>query len=133
MYWSWAGNSLISGKMLKIFLLISFSLVSSNSYGCLIGKGSLSIDGEIFPLHQKFEPKKKYLFPAGSFLLQIRLVEKGKKLKLSYVIKEKRGTTLMIISRGDEEDMEEGQEREIFAKGLPGKPNSIISFTFEHI
>jgi hypothetical protein len=118
--------------MLKIFYLTLFFL-SINTYACWLGRGQFSIDGESWPIHQKFELGKGYIFPGGSFLLELRLVEKDKKLNFSYSLKEKKDLKLLTISSGEEEDMKPSETKSIFAKGLPGKPHSIISITFDHI
>lgn len=119
--------------MLRVFLFLSFLTLCFHSHACWIARGTFSIDGETFPLHQKFELKKDYVFPAGAYLLQIRLLSGEKKIHVRYVILEKKGTRLVNISKGEEEEIEPSKEREIFAKGLPGQPNSIITLTFQNI
>ena len=120
--------------MLKKISTIFFLFFSVNAFSCWIAEGSFSTDGEVWKFNQKFEHNKEYIIPAGEFSVHLVLVEKNKKPDiLKYEIKQKKGLKLELISKGEEEDLELSQVRDIFAKGEEGKPNSIITIKLSKI
>jgi len=117
-------------KLLIISALMMFSL---SAIACWKVEGTLGVDGETYKIHQKFDHGKEYLFPMGSFILKLTLKPgKDKKHKVSYVLQEKKGVTLTLVTKG-EEDISEEKTEEIFAKGEEGQPNSIITLKLNHI
>ena len=118
--------------MLRILIISSF-FFCLNSYACWLARGDFSIDGEAFPILQKFDKGKDYVISGGTFLLHLRLQKKEQKLSLTYSLEERKGTKLILITKGEEQSIAPGKHKEIFAKGLPGQPHSIISLTFENI
>lgn len=132
MYRSWPGNRPVGGKMLTKFLTIAFLTFSLNAFACWKVEGSLSVDGESWKLNQKIEHNKEYIFPMGTFILKMT-VKPGKTQKLVYVVQEKKGTTLTLVTKGEEEEIKVGESRDIYAKGEEGQPNSIITVKLTNI
>lgn len=118
---------------LFVVMLMFFSFSSFAGCNCWTAEGSLGVDGETWKFNQRFENKKEYIFPMGTFILKMK-VNRGEKNvhTFVYVVQEKKGITLTDITEGDEE-IKEGVDREIFAKGKPGQPNSIIAIKLIHI
>ncbi|MFP5386751.1 MAG: hypothetical protein ACLGHN_11770 [Bacteriovoracia bacterium] len=120
--------------MLRFLLLLVFMSFSVSAFACWKVVGSLSVDGETYKINNRFDHNKEYLFPMGNFIVKLLLKPQDKKRNtLVYVIHEKKGTKLTLISKGEEEDLIEGAERDIFAKGEEGQPNSIITVKLIHI
>jgi hypothetical protein len=112
--------------MLVKFLTAALLLVSLNAYACWKVEGSLAVDGETWKINQKFEHNKEYILPMGPFILKM-LIKSGKKTQtLNYVVQEKKGTVLSLVTQGTEDDIKVGESRDIYAKGEEGLPNSII-------
>lgn len=90
-------------------------------------EGSFAVDGETWKIDNKIEHNKEHIFPAGTFIVKLTVKPQDKKLNtLSWVVHEKKGNSLVLVTKGDEEDIEAGKTREIYAKGEEGQPNSII-------
>ena len=134
MYWCRPGNCSLGGKMLRIFFLFTFLLLSFNAIACWKVEGTFSVDGESYKINNRFDHNKEYLFPMGNFIVKMLLKPQDKKRNtLIYTIHEKKGTTLSLVSKGEEEGIGEGKERDIYAKGEEGQPNSIITIKLIHI
>lgn len=133
MYRCWSGNCDIGGKMLKL-LLIGLLIISTNAFACWKVEGTFSVDGETWKINNKFEHNKEYIMPTGNFILKLTLKSQDKKKNtLLYVVHEKKGTTLALVTKGEEENIEAGKEREIYARGEEGQPNSIITVKLTNI
>lgn len=109
--------------MLKKFFpfLVFFSL---NASACLRIEGSVSLDGEIWKISNKITQGKNYLLPLGDFIFKYKIEDKQ---TFTYSIHERRESSLVLITKGDEENIEVGKIREIYAKGEEGHPHSIIT------
>lgn len=128
MYWCRARDRGIGGEMLKSCLLLFLIAFSASALACWKVEGKFAVDGETWKINQKFEHNKEYIVPAGNFLLKLTLKPQEKNLStLSYVVHEKKGVSLTLITQGEEEDIKAGETRDIFAKGEEGQPNSIIT------
>lgn len=120
--------------MLRVFLALSILFSSANSMACWLVEGSLAIDGETFKFGQKVEHKKEYLFPLGNFILKFTLTPQDKKTtSIRYVIQEKKGIKLHLITKGEEENLKENVKRDIFARGEESQPNSILTLKLINI
>ncbi len=118
--------------MLKIILGLCL-LLSLSAHACWKVEGSFAVDGETWKINQKFDHDKDYMFSMGTFILKLRIgATKNKKNSLQYSVQEKKGTTLGLITKG-EEDIEVDKTKEIFAKGEEGQPNSILTIKMIHI
>lgn len=132
MYWCRSGNRTLGGKMLiKLFtiLILTFSL---SALACWKVEGSLAVDGETWKLNQKIEHGKEYIFPMGTFILKMTF-KSGKNPTLVYVVQEKKGTKLTLVTQGEEEELKVGESRDVYAKGEEGQPNSIITVKLTNI
>lgn len=64
----------------------------------------------------------------------LTLITKDKKRPtLKYEIKEKTNLKIILVSKGEEEDLELDKSKDIYAKGEPGQPHSIISIKISKI
>lgn len=112
---------------MKIIITLLAFVLSSAALACWKVEGSLGVDGETWKFSQRFDHNKEYIFPMGSFILKMTLKPQSKKEHtLVYVVQERKEKSITLVTEGDE-DVEEGQQREIFAKGKEGQPNSIIT------
>lgn len=119
--------------MLKKITTLILLLISVEAFACLRAVGALAVDGEKWKLDQKIEADKEYAFPMGSFILRFTIIEKDKKHVMKYVVEEKKGASLVLVTKGQEEDIESGKSHDIFAKGEQGQPNSIITIKLTNI
>jgi hypothetical protein len=90
-------------------------------------EGSFAVDGETWKIDNKVEHNKEHIFPAGNFIVRLTVKPQDKKLNsLSWTVHERKANSLVLVTKGTEEDIEAGKSREIYAKGEEGQPNSII-------
>jgi hypothetical protein len=112
-------------KKLFILTLLSFSL---SAFACWKVEGSFAVDGDTWKINQKFNHGQEYSFPMGTFILTMKFrSEKDKSQTLLYKVQEKKGTTLTLVTEGEEEALKVGETRDVYAKGKEGQPNSIIT------
>ena len=115
------------------FLILVFLLASFNAFACLNLEGSLAVDGELFKFNQKCDNAKKYSFPLGNFILNMTVEPgNGKIHPVIYTVHEKKGITLTLVTKGDDE-LTEGTTKEIYAKGEENQPNTIIILKLKNI
>lgn len=93
---------------------------------------SLGVDGETWKTDQAvFEEGKEKTFDFGRHIMKLTLKkskeEKG--LDVSYLVQEKKGNLTVVVNKGTE-IIEENAKAEIYAKGEPNQPHSIITFKF---
>lgn len=93
---------------------------------------SLGVDGETWKTDQAvFEEGKEKTFDFGRHIMKLT-VKKSKEekgLDVSYLVQEKKGNLTIVVNKGSE-IIEENSKAEIYAKGEPNQPNSIITFKF---
>jgi hypothetical protein len=118
---------------MKVLLALMLIIASFSALACWKVEGTVGVDGETYQIHQKFDHGKEYLFPMGAFILKMTLKPgKEKKHQVNYVLHEKKGVTLTLVTKGEDEISEDKTE-EIFAKGEEGQPNTIITLKLKHI
>lgn len=133
MYRGWTRDRSIGGKMLKILAVIFSFILALNVWACWKVEGNLAVDGETFKLNQKFVHGKDYSFPMGSFILSLSIHQrKNGNNVVKYLLQEKKGASLVLVTKGEEEIKNESS-KDIFAKGEEGQPNSIITLKINHI
>lgn len=125
MYRRWSGHRPIGGKMLIKLFTVGLLTLSLNAFACWKVEGSLAVDGETWKINQKFEHNKEYILPMGPFILKMT-IKPGKTQTINYVVQEKKGTVLTLVTKGTEDEIKVGEARDIYAKGEEGQPNSII-------
>lgn len=108
------------------YLALVLIFVSYSALACWKVEGSFAVDGETYKFHQKVEHDKDYKFPGAHFILSMKLKKIDKKnSEITYKIEEKKGLKLVLITEGEDEVIV-GNNKEIYAKGEEGQPNSII-------
>lgn len=133
MYRSWSGYRCLGGKMLKKSIALLGLLLSFNLFACWNVEGEVAVDGETYKINQKFVHNKEYSLPMGSFIFSLKIVPgKSKTHEIKYKLVEKKKLSLVLITQGDDEITEKTQ-KEIFAKGEEGQPNSIITIKITDI
>jgi hypothetical protein len=130
-----SGNCPVGGTMLKIIISILLVIAALPAFGCWNLQGSYAIDGETYQFANKVDPNKDYLFPAGAFHIKLRLVQHEKKetITLFYEIQERKASKLVLVTKGEEEDILLLRQTDVFAKGELGQPNSILTLKLTHI
>lgn len=110
-------------KILGLFLL----LVSSSAWACWSIDLNLGIDGEDYKFQQKIDHDKKYAFPLGPYILNLKLIKnKNKMINFEYKLEERKEKKLILITQGEEE-IAINVKKEIYAKGEENQPHSIIT------
>ncbi len=133
MYWSGPGYSGIGGAMLKKSVTLLGLLLSFNLFACWNVEGEVAVDGETYKIHQKFIHDKEYSLPMGNFIFSLKIIPgKNKNHEIQYKLVEKKKLNLVVITKGEDEITEKAQ-KEIFAKGEEGQPNSIITIKITNI
>lgn len=136
MHWCWSGYCSIGGKMLKKLLIVITFMFSFSALACWKLEGSVGIDGETYKLNQKVDHDKEYILPMGAFIFKMTVStnQENKKLKnMKYVVQEKKGTSLILVTSGEEEDIEVGKAKEIYAKGEEGQPHTVMTIKLTDI
>jgi hypothetical protein len=106
-------------------LLLTASLPAA---ACWRMSGTFAVDGESWKFDSKVEHNREYIFPAGTFILKLTLRPQDKKrTTLAYVVHERQEKELVLVTKGEESDVESGKVRDIYAKGASQRPNSIIT------
>ena len=119
--------------MLKIFAILSLIFLSLPVLACWKIEGTLGIDGENFKFDQKIEHGKEYSLPLGTFIMNLKMNEtKKKKINLSFTVQERKDNKLVLITTG-KEIISGNKVKDIYAKGEPGQPHSIITIKITHI
>ena len=113
--------------MLKLILTFALTIYSLSVFACWKVDGQFAADGETFKFSQRFEHDKEYSLPLGTFILNLTIKKSDNKFKtLVYTVSEKKQGRLILVSKGEEE-IEEKKSNDIYAKGEPGQPNTIIT------
>lgn len=110
--------------------------MSMSALACWKIEGSVGIDGETYKLNQKVDHDKEYIVPMGTFIFKmtVSMSKENKKLKnMKYVMQEKKGTNLILVTSGEEEDIEVGKTKEIYAKGEEGQPHTVLTIKLSDI
>jgi hypothetical protein len=120
--------------MLKKLFFASLFLFSVSAFACWKVEGSFAVDGDSWKINNKFDHNRDYSFPMGTFILTMKIrTEEDKTQTLVYKVQEKKGTTLILVTEGEEEAIKAGESRDVYAKGKEGQPNSIITVKLTNI
>lgn len=93
------------------------------------------MDGEDLRISQKTELGKEYSLPFQGFILSFALhpiPKSSKSFNFKYKVEERAKKSLEMVSLGEEE-INIGEKRQIYAKGLERKPNSILDLKLTEI
>ncbi len=123
----------VGRKMLK-FILLAFISFPALACSNLFVEGSLAVDGQTWKFGHKLRGiGKEDSFQAGPYLIAMTYVYPDTGYVVRYKVEEKKGTTLTLITKGEEDEIELNKTREIMAKGETGQPNSIIILKLKDI
>lgn len=119
--------------MLKLFLflLITFPAIACSN---LFVEGTVAVDGETWKFNRKLRGlAKEDSIQAGPYILAMTVTHPEGGLFVRYKLEEKKGNSLTLVTKGEEEEIELNKNREIMAKGEQGQPNSIITIKLKDI
>ena len=117
-------------KFLFVFLFTVPAFACSN----LFVEGSLAVDGQTWKFSRKLRGlAKEDLIPAGPYIIAMTVTHPENGLFVKYKVEEKKGTSLVLVTKGEEDELELNKGREIMAKGEQGQPNSIITIKLKDI
>lgn len=117
------------------YILMILMLIPLNLFAAWDVELGLGIDGETWKIeHQKFQEGKEETVNMGNYVLKMTLKkskhEKG--LDILYTLHEKKGSDLVLITKGDE-TVEEKLKKDIYAKGEDTQPNAIITLKLKSL
>jgi hypothetical protein len=115
-------------------LIALICLFSINAIAGWQTEVSLGIDGETWKIQQAhFTPDKEETLNFGSYILKMTIKKSSQEngLDVIYSLLQKKGEKTLLITKG-EDIIEEKSKSEIFAKGQPSQPHSIITLKFKN-
>lgn len=121
--------------MLRLFWVLLCLVFTIEAFACLQVEGTFSVDGEDLKIAQKAELGKEYAHPFQGFILSFTIhpdPKSSKAFNLKYKVEERTEKSLDMVSMGVEE-ISMGQKRQIYAKGLEKKPNTILDIQLTEI
>nr|AIA17975.1 Unknown Function [uncultured bacterium] len=112
--------------MLKFIfaMLITFPALACSGFQV---DGKLSVDGQTWKFSRKFHLGTEEMIPAGPYIIAMTYTYPENGYRVRYKIEEKKGITLTMVTRGEDDEIEMNKTRDIMAKGETGQPNSIIT------
>jgi hypothetical protein len=116
-------------------LIVIICLFTFNARADWQTEVSLGIDGETWKIQQaKFTPGKEETLIFGIYTLKMTIKKSSQEngLDVNYSLHQKKGEQTLLITKG-EDIIEEKSKSEIFAKGQPSQPHSIITLKFKNI
>jgi hypothetical protein len=116
-------------------LIAIICLFSLNAIADWQTEVSLGIDGETWKIQQaKFSPGKEETLSFGTYILKMTIKKSTQEngLDVTYSLHQTKGEKTLLITKG-EDIIEEKSKSEIFAKGQPSQPHSIITLKFKNI
>ncbi len=110
-------------------------LLSLPTWACWSLQGSYAVDGQSWKFSNKVDHHQDYLFSTGPYHIKIRLEpgEIKKSLTVTYEIHERKADKLILVTKGEEEEVIPSRQTEIFAKGEAGQPNTILTLRLRNI
>ncbi len=119
--------------LIRLFSTLLF-LVTLNAFACSRAQGTFAVDGETWKFDYKLDAGREYVFPFGTFILKLTVTKQADKTHtVTYVIEEKEGMKIGLVSKGSERGLKTDLERNIFAKGEKARPHSIINIKLTDI
>lgn len=114
-----------------LIMLITFPALACTN---LFVEGRLAVDGQTWKFSHKHRGLgKEDTFQAGPYIISMTLTYPEEGYLVRYKVEEKKGTTLTLVTKGEEDEIELHKSRDIMAKGEPGQPNSIITLKLKDI
>lgn len=118
-------------KICFFLLMLMFSLSSWANWHAEV---ALGIDGETWKIEREtFQDGKEGTLDIGNYVLKMTLkkTKEPNEVDLKYTVHEKKGEKLTLINKG-QDTLNEKKTNDIYAKGEPGQPHSIITIKFQN-
>ncbi len=96
-------------------------------------EGKLAVDGQTWKMNMNIAMGKDISVPMGPYIFTMKLIHPEGGYLVKYRLEEKKGTTLTLVTKGEEEEIELNKSRDIMARGEEGQPNSIITLRLKDI
>ena len=116
-------------KFLSIFL-ISFPAIACLGVNL---DGKLAVDGQTWKMNQTLTFGREHAFRMGPYILSLTVTHSKTDFLVKYKVEEKLKNKLILITHGEEGEIDLNSSRDIMAKGLEGQPNSIITLQLRDI
>jgi hypothetical protein len=117
---------------MKLLSLVVCLLLPLSSFANWKIDLSLGVDGQTWKTDQAiFEDGKEKSIDFGTHKIKLTLKKSKieKSLDVTFLVEEKKGNAMVIINKGSE-IIEDKGTGEIYAKGEPNQPHSIITLKF---
>lgn len=119
--------------MLRFIFLLFISLPAFSCTNLFV-EGSLAVDGQTWEFSRKLRGiGKEDSIPAGPYIIAMTVTHPESGLFVRYKVEEKKGTSLVLVTKGTEEELVLNKPRDIMARGEQGQPNSIITLKLKDI
>ena len=118
--------------MLKMIFAFFITLPVFACSGFLV-EGKLAVDGQTWKFSRKFRMGAEEMIPAGPYIISMAFTYPEAGYLAKYKVEEKKGTSLVLVTKGEEDEVEMDKSRDIMAKGEQGQPNSIITIKLKDI
>ncbi len=114
---------------------IFFILISFPALACLgvNAEGKLAVDGQTWEMNQNFTLGNEQSIPLGPYIFSMTVSHSGKLYRAKYKLEEKKGTKLILITKGEEDELTTGKITDIMAQGEKGQPHSIITLKLKEL
>lgn len=115
------------------YLFILLCLLPLSSWASWQADLTLGVDGETMKADkQVFVEGKETVVSMGNYLLKLTLKKTKipKTLDIDYTVQEKKGQSLTLVNKG-QDVVENELSKDIYAKGEPNQPNTIITIKFK--
>ena len=112
-----------------ILALFTLPLIASAEWKADL---SFGVDGDTWNQQQVvFTPGKETAILFSRHQLKLSLLRNKQEggVDVTYLVQEKKNNTFVVVAKGTE-NIDDKKQSEIFAKGEPGQPNSIITLKF---
>ncbi len=132
MYRSRSGHCPIGGKMLKFLFLFMISFPALACLGVNVD-GKLAVDGQTWKINQTLTFGREHAFRMGPYILSMTVTHSKTDFLVKYKVEEKQKNKIVMVTQGEEGEIDLNSSRDIMAKGLEGQPNSIITLQLRDI
>lgn len=117
------------------YLFVLLCLLPLSSWANWQADLTLGVDGETMKAEkQVFTEGKETVVAMGNYIVKLTFknTKVPKNIDVDYVVQEKKGQTLILVNKG-QDVVENELSKDIFAKGEPNQPNTIITIKFKSL